>query len=951
MLWITGSRTSSVNDGGPFPSKAGGPRGCVVRSLASVFPGNEGAVSALTLVGREHELALIEDRLVQAGDQGGALVVRGEPGVGKSSLLEVARRTASDRGLATLMTAGFQSEAHVAFAGLHRLLRPVLGSLARLPAPQRAAIQAAFGLQDEAAPDLFLIALAALDLLSEMAAATPLLLVIDDAQLLDVATCNVLMFVARRLEFEPIVMLLAVRDGSAPWIEQAGLPEFRLEPLDEASSAALLDIGAPGLALGLRRRILAEALGNPLALVELPRAVASGFYSTADTPLPLTELLERAFAARLSGLPAAVRTLLLVAALDDGGDQERIVDAASMLDEQAGHGSGLAELAEAQAAGAVKVDGDGLRFRHPLVRSAVYQRSLAPERRAVHKALARVYRGDPDRGLWHLAASLADPDNRVSVELEAMADRAARRGGAAVALLALERAARLATDDIRRGPLLLRAAWLAYELGDLDASSALVRDAQRLKLARREQTMLRYMLELGQEITWPGTAEIRNLVEIAGQLHAVAETDRALDALGVASRRCWRWNPDQETRDLVLAAAERLPVPDSDPRLLTILAQADPVNRGSTVIDRITRLTPDVSDPAGMHLIGVAANAVWAHDIGLAFLTVAVDGLRGQGRLRLLAQALSAQAWAAVHQAREPLAVSAAEEGMALARETGQIEWIVAAQLAKAAIAAERGDLRVVDVLTSEAEALILPLGATPMLALVQFVRGRGAVAHQHYAEGLEHLRRTLDPADAVYHPFIGAWGLSDLVEAAAHTGQYDTADSYLGQLESLAVQTSGPLLRAAAGYARPMVASDDAAEALYQRALGGDLANWPCYRGRMLLWYGRWLRRQRRPADSRKPLRMALDCFQALAFPELAETARQELRASGEKPNHDLPEAWAQLTPQELQIAQLAAAGETNRKIGEQLFLSPRTVQSHLYRAFPKLGITARNQLRDAFT
>jgi DNA-binding CsgD family transcriptional regulator len=908
-------------------------------------------VSALTLVGREHELALIEDRLMRAGDQGSAFVVRGEAGVGKSSLLEAARRNATDRGLATLMTAGFQSEAHVAFAGLHRLLRPVLGSVARLPAPQRTAIQAAFGLQEAAAPDLFLIALASLDLLSEMAAATPLLLVIDDAQLLDVATCNVLMFVARRLEFEPIVMLLAVRDESAPWIEQAGLPEVHLEPLNEASSAAVLDVSAPGLAPGLRQRILAEALGNPLALVELPRAVASGFDSTANTPLPLTELLEHAFATRVSGLPAAARALLLVAALDDGGDQERIFDAASMLEEQTGQRGGLAELAAAQAAGAVTVDGDGLRFRHPLVRSAVYQRSLAPERRAAHQALARVYRGDPDRGLWHLAASLTDPDDRVSVELEAMADRAARRGAAAVAVLALERAARLTTEDLRRGQLLLRAAWLAYELGDLDASTALVRDAQRLKLARRERTMLRYMLELGQESTWPGTAEIRNLVEIAGQLQAVAETDRALDALGFASRRCWRWNPDQETRDLVVAAAEHLPVAGSDPRLIAILAQADPVTCGSVVIDRISRLTPDISDPAGMHLIGVAANAVWAHDVGLAFLTVAVDGLRAEGQLRVLAQALSAQAWAAVHQAREPLAVAAAEEGIALARETGQTEWAVAAQLAKAAIAAERGDLRVVDALTSEAEALILPLGATPMLALVQFARGRAAVAHQRYAEGLGHLRRTLDPADAVYHPFIGAWGLSDLVEAAAHTGQNDAADFYLRQLESLAAQTSGPLLRATAGYARPMVASDDAAEALYQRALGEDLAHWPCYRGRMLLWYGRWLRRQRRPADSRRPLRTALDYFQALAFPELAEITRQELRASGEKPHHDLPQAWAQLTPQELQIAQLAAAGETNRKIGEQLFLSPRTVQSHLYRVFPKLGITARHQLRDAFS
>src|SRR5580693_6015523 len=208
---------------------------------------------------------------MRAGDQGSAFVVRGEAGIGKSALLEAARRSAFDSGTATLMTAGFQSEAHIAFAGLHRLLRPVLGSLDRLPGPQRAAIQAAFGLREAAAPDFFLIALASLDLLSEMAAAAPLLLVVDDAQLLDVATCDVLMFVARRLELEPILMLIAVRDRSAPWNDQAGLPELRLEPLNDASAAALLDANAPDLTSGLRRRILANALGNPLALAELPR--------------------------------------------------------------------------------------------------------------------------------------------------------------------------------------------------------------------------------------------------------------------------------------------------------------------------------------------------------------------------------------------------------------------------------------------------------------------------------------------------------------------------------------------------------------------------------------------------------------------------------------------------------------------------------------------------------
>jgi len=902
---------------------------------------------AQALAGREPELALLDERLLAARDRGGALVVRGDAGIGKTALLQAARRSAIDQGLATLVTAGFQAEAHIAFAGLHRLLRPVLGSLDRLPGPQRAAIQAAFGLREAAAPDLFLIALASLDLLSEMAAAAPLLLIIDDAQWLDVATGNVLTFVARRLELEPIVMLFAVRDGSAPWIDEDDLPELRLQPLDDASSAAVLEASAPGLESGLRRRILAEALGNPLALAELPRAVASGFDPTAAAPLPLTERLERAFAARLSGLPASVRTLLLVAALDDGGDQERILTAASILE---GGTIGVAALADAQAAGAVTVDGDDLRFRHPLVRSAVYQRSLAPERRAAHKALAQVYRGDPDRAVWHLAAASDGPDDQIAAELEALADRAAKRGAAAVAVAALDRASRLTSQDLPRGRLLLRAAWLAYELGDLDASGDLVRDAQHLALGPPERTLLRYLLELRQETAWPGTANIATLAEIAGQLQAIGETSRALDALEVAAKRCWRWNPDQQTRDLVVAAAERLSVPDNDPKLLAVLAQADPAKSGRRVIDRISGLKPDVSDPAGMHLIGVAANAVWAYDLGLAFLTVAADGLRAQGQLRDLTQALTNQAWAAVHLAREPLAVSAAEEAIALARETGQTGWVVAAQLAKAAIAAERGDLLGTETVTREAETLILPMGATPMLALVQFVRGRRAVAHQHYADGFEQLRRTLDPADAAYHPFIGAWGLSDLVEAAARTGRSDMAEAYLDELETLAAGTSGSLLRATAGYARAMVAGDDDAEALYQQALGTDLANWPCYRGRMLLWYGRWLRRQRRVTESRTPLRAALDSFQALGFPELAQTARQELRASGDQPEQRLPEAWTQLTPQELQIAQLAAAGGTNRIIGERLYLSPRTVQSHLYRIFPKLGITARHQLRDTF-
>jgi ATP/maltotriose-dependent transcriptional regulator MalT len=315
----------------------------------------------------------------------------------------------------------------------------------------------------------------------------------------------------------------------------------------------------------------------------------------------------------------------------------------------------------------------------------------------------------------------------------------------------------------------------------------------------------------------------------------------------------------------------------------------------------------------------------------------------------MLTQALAVQAWAAVHLAREPLAVSAAEEALRLARETGQPVWAAYAQLAQAAIAGERGDTEVMDGLVREAEALLLPLGATPILAVAQFVRGRGALVQQRYAEGLAHHGRALDPTDPVHHPFVGAWGLSDVVEAAAHSGALDKATAYLEQLESLAAATSGPLLLATAGYARPMVADDDEAECLYRTALERDLVDWPCYRGRMLLWYGRWLRRRRRVVDSRAPLRAAHELFDALAFPLLSERARQELRAAGEASQGRSAQSWDQLTPQELQIARLAAEGLSNREIGQQLYISHRTVGYHLHRIFPKLGITSRGELRAA--
>jgi len=867
--------------------------------------------------------------------------------VGKSALLEAALSNAEERGWGTQTVVGRHSEEHFAFAGLHQLLSSHLEVLDRLPDAQQSAIRVAFGQAETETLDFFLIALASLNLLSEVAAAGPLLIVIDDAQWLDVATCDVLGFVARRLDFEPIVMLFAMRDDFGAKMDCAGLPSLDLQPLDESSSALLLDASASDLSGATRRRVLAEALGNPLALLELPRALEPSSEPDPDGPLPLTHRLERAFAARIADLPRDSRTLLLVAAVDDDGDLDKIMSAASIIE---GHPVGNVDVGAAVATQAIMVDDNGLRFRQSLVRSVVYQEAGPHDRRAAHRALAAVYSNEPDRALWHIAASLSAPDERVAAELELLAERAERRGLVAVAASALERAAHLTTDDSRRGQLFLRAAWISYELGQLDASTRLVAEAQRLELTDDDRIMLLYMLEMfGHGNTWPGESRIGALVDIAGRLQNSGRTGLALEALEMASERCWWGSPSQASRDLVVAAAEHLLLPDDTAKVLSILAQADPVKQGARVVDRISRMHPDMTDPVGMYLVGSAATSVWAYDLALGFLDAAVDGLRTQGRLSLLARARVAQAWTAVHLAREPLAITSAEEGKSLSLETGQIRYAVSAHLAMAAVAAERGDFGVAESMTREAEAQLLPMGATPMLALVQFVRGRGAVAHQHYEEGFEHLRRVLDPTEPAYHPFIGAWGLSDLVEAASRTDRVDQANVYLQQLQSLADETSGSLLRAMTGYALPMVADDSEAEALYRQALERDLAHWPCYRGRMLLWYGRWLRRQKRVAESRAPLRAALEGFDALAFPELSKSAREELRSTGETVRQRTPEGWTQLTPQELQIAQLAASGHTNREIGEKLYLSHRTVEYHLHRIFPKLGITRRSHLREA--
>ena len=435
--------------------------------------------SDVRLVGRDRELAIVNRMLASISERGGSAIIRGEPGIGKSAVLVVAEGRAAVRGIRVLRTTGSQAEANLPFAGLHQLLRPILGALDTLPDAHRQALLAAFGLVDSAAPDIFRIALAALDLIAEIAAQAPVLLIAEDAHWLDRSTLDVLAFVARRLQSDPIVLLVAVRDGYRSVLDDVDSLELRLERLDDVNAARLLDAHSPRLSAALRSRLLAEAAGNPLALVELPiaaRALESSL--TVPTRLRLTARLEQAFAMRASELPDRTRTLLLMAAINDSDAVGETLAAAAILDTAVT----LDDFTPAVSAGLIGIDDTTVRFRHPLVASSIHHEAPVAQRLAAHSALAAVLEDQGDRQLWHRAASSVGPDEEIAGQLEEAANRAERRGALGAAATGLERAARLTTHG-KQGPRLLRAATLALELGKRDNVERLIREAKLLELS------------------------------------------------------------------------------------------------------------------------------------------------------------------------------------------------------------------------------------------------------------------------------------------------------------------------------------------------------------------------------------------------------------------------------------------------------------------------------------
>ena len=486
------------------------------------------------LLGRRAEVARVTSLLDGIGSGGGALVLRGEPGIGKSRLLRHAVAVAHESGIGVLSTTGVQSEARIGFAGLHQLLRPVRARAERLIPSHRMALDAAFGLGEETSPPPFRIAMATLDLLSDVAAESPLLVVAEDAQWLDPASCDVLTFVARRVESDPIVVLAAARDGYRSAFIDVGLPELRLGALDPRAAAELLDQTPRRISVALRDRVLREAAGNPLALIELPASVAQpDDRLPIPEALPLTERLERAFAARVAELPEATRLLLLVAASNDGDDLNEVIDAGSAA---AGERLSAEHLQPAADAAVVDLDVRTVRFRHPLVRSAVRDHAPVGQRRRVHEALADRLSAEPERSVWHRAALISGPHEELAAMLERAGSRARRRGAIGVAAAAFRRAAEL-SDPPQRNRRLLTAAQLAYELGRPDIVRPLLREVEESEPGPCDGARATWIDEMVDPRPLRDVERVGGLLATARQAGEAGDRDLQIDLVWLVAQR------------------------------------------------------------------------------------------------------------------------------------------------------------------------------------------------------------------------------------------------------------------------------------------------------------------------------------------------------------------------------------------------------------------------------
>jgi DNA-binding CsgD family transcriptional regulator len=922
-------------------------------------PGELPSQQPARIIGREAGLARLRGLVDPIPQASRVLLVIGEAGMGKSVLLADTAERARVAGMLVLQVTGRESESKLAFAGLHQLLRPVLSSVGGLPGRQARALLGTLGLAAEpAAPDPLLTRVAVLTLLSDLSDRSPVLVVADDAHWLDRSSLDALAFAGSRLDAERVVLLVGARGEAPPSRFDRGFPELLLEPLSAADAGRLLDEQPRPPRGRARAQVLAEGAGNPMALIELAKVVAADPAASrrwAAEPLPPTDRLRAVIASRFAALPEQARAALVLAAVADGPD----LGAAAWR----GGGSDAQALAPAEQLGIIRVDRAGLHFSHPLVRSAIYHSAPFAQRAAAHRHLAEALHDQPDRRAWHLAAAALNPDEQVASLLEATATQAQRRGGAAAAALAMERAAELSPDPEEQARRLVNAASAAVPSGqadwvqDLTCRALAVTADPGLRLAARH--------DAGWALAYSGrrAAALPALVSVAEEASR-GQPALAWDALSDAAIVVYHSGTPASCQAVsrVLGVIENQESPsrghgprdEAGPHRLWIRACTDPFGSRSELVASLRQISRSPLDEPALWRIGSAAWLLDESDLGITLLRDAMQRLRAPGTQGTSGPGLTALGWLYIDTGRWDEALEAAAEAGGLA-EANQMELVAAAaDLIAATVHALRGDSAEARRHADRALATADPAESGFVAARARRALGIAALGDGSYLLAFRQLRQLFGEDGVPVHNIFSYLGVADLAAAAVRADRRLEGQAILERALSHLLGTGSPRLEQLIARARGILADPGQAGACFGKALSDPAGDqWPFERAQLRLDYAEWLRRRRRINDAKPVLAEALATLRRLGARSWAQRAEAELRACGVAVPGAATErdALAELTPQQRQIVRLASDGLTNREIGDQLFLSPRTVGSHLYRSYPKLGVADRHQLRDVIT
>ena len=903
------------------------------------------------MVGRDSERGVLSAFV--AAPEGRALVLRGDAGVGKSALLDHVVEVATAGNHRVIRAAGVEAESELPFAGLHQFLYPLLTSMDRLDDTQRAVFDVVFGRGEGTPPSVMTLGIAVLDLLSLAASEQPLLLVLDDGQWLDASSTEVCGFVGRRLTGSSVKLVVGLRSEVPSGFDTAALPELAVTTLSEKVSEQLLDIRHPGLDARIRRLVLDEARGNPLALLELPPYVRGGRSGGSPeellgyTGIPLPQRLQQVYGARIKSLGEAVRAELLRGALDGAGS-------GTAADRTRSTRYRMRDAEEATACGLLDIDplsGDFV-FRHPLVRSTVVQTATPNERRAAHAALAQVHRDDVERRATHLAASTVDPDEQVAAALEAAADSATRRGGTVAALAWLTRAAELSETHEERSRRLGRAAHLAAQAGQLDQARQLVRSDAGAGNGDSPASVVAsgYVASLEDGDLRSSRRQVFAAIESMRD-DAVREPGEVLTHLVDLLLGINMYTGDEDGWERTHRLLDSLG--DLVPPYSRVYQDAwgDVVRRGTGVRERVEQAFDGLADlePWDVARLGVAAHRVDTLSQYRPHLQRTVDREVETGAL--------INAMSMLHMIMmDQIAVGEWEEAertgqrcLELATTHRHTLFVLHARAQLGLLAALRGQVDRARELQALVEAWARPRGIGMLTQLSDAIGTAAALAEGDYEAAYLHAIGITPPGAFTPYAHQAPRTLLDLVEAALHTGRTEQARRHALAAREAALPGISPRLALLTYGALAMTATDPAeAETHYHQAESHPAAHhFPFELARIQLAHGIRQRHTHGRKAARHHLTLAAQTFERLGAATWAERAHAELRVSGltTRATSQLTE----LTWQERRIADLAAGGLTNKEIGERMHLSPRTVSSHLYRVFPKLGITSRAALRDA--